>query len=160
LRSIVKEEDGSLALDSVMTMEDRLSSSLSKPRFFAVLLVAFALSSLLIAAVGLFGVLSYTVSQRKWEFALRTALGATPANLVRLVLTQGLLTTLCGLVAGTCVSFALVKYLGVFLYKVQAHDWMSFAGVSLVITVISLLACAGPAIRVIKIDPMRSLGMR
>jgi putative ABC transport system permease protein len=157
LRSIVKEENQSLALDSVMTMEERLSSSLSKPRFYAVLLAIFAFSALVIAAVGLFGVLSYTVSQRDREFALRSALGATPTDLVRLIVKQGLMTTFCGLLAGACVSLAIVKYLGTLLYGVKPHDWVSFAAVFLIITLMSLLACMGPAVRVLKIDPMRSL---
>ncbi len=160
LRSIVNEQDASLVLASVMTMEERLSSSLSKPRFYTVLLAIFALSALLIATVGLFGVLSYSVSQRKREFALRTALGAAPADLVRLVLKQGLVITVCGLAAGTWVSFVLVKYLGSLLYGVQAHDWVSFAGVSMIITLISILACLGPAVRVLKIDPIRSLSVQ
>jgi len=154
----VKEQDPSLALYSVMTMEERLSSSLSTPRFYAVLLGAFAFSALLITAVGLFGVLSYTVSQRKREFALRSALGATPGELVRLVLTNALAMALCGLAAGTFVSFVLVKYLDTLLYGIKAHDWVSFAAVDIIIIIMSVLSCMGPAIRTLRIDPIRSLG--
>jgi putative ABC transport system permease protein len=158
LRSIAKEQDPSLALYSVMTMEERLSSSLSKPRFYAVLLGAFAFSALLITAVGLFGVLSYTVSQRKREFALRSALGATPADLVRLILKNALTMTLCGLAAGTFLSFVLVTYLDTLLYGIKAHDWVSFAAVEIIIIIMSVLACVGPALRTLRIDPIRSLG--
>src|SRR5262249_29834050 len=139
LRSIAKEEDPSLALYSVMTMEERLSSSLSKPRFYAVLLGAFAFSALLITAVGLFGVLSYTVSQRRREFALRSALGATPADLIVVVLKNALTMALCGLTAGTFVSFVLVRYLGSLLYGIQVHDWVSFVGVAIIIVIMSAL---------------------
>jgi predicted permease len=160
LRAIVKEQDPSLVLESVLTMEERLSFSLSKPRFYAVLLGIFAISALLVAGVGLFGVLSYNVSQRRREFALRTALGAAPADLVRLVLKQGLVMTACGLAAGTWLSFVLVKYLASLLYLVKPHDWVTFIGVAVIIAAVSVLACLGPALRVTKIDPVRALGMQ
>ena len=117
-----------------------------------------ALVTFLLVLLTLFGVLSYTVSQRKREFALRSALGATPADLVRLILKNALTMTLCGLAAGTFLSFVLVKYLDTLLYGIKAHDWLSFAAVDIIIIIMSLLSCMGPAIRTLRIDPIRSLG--
>jgi putative ABC transport system permease protein len=157
LRTIVREQNSSLALDSIMTMEDRLSASLEKPRFYALLLGVFSISALLIAGVGLFGVLSYSVSHRTGEFAVRTALGAKPADIIRLVLKQGLLIAIAGVGIGTSLSFAFTRYLAWLLYGVGSHDWVSIAGVSFLIFGIAAIACIAPAFRAIRIASWRAL---
>ncbi len=157
LRALVREQDPSLALESVMTMEDRLVTSLARPRLYAVLLGGFAIFALAIAGVGLFGVLSYTVAQRAREIGVRTALGARPLDIVRLVVGQGLAMTLGGLAVGLAASFALVRYLSTFLYGVTAYDAVSFVAVPIVLTAVAGAACVVPARRAARVDPLRVL---
>jgi ABC-type antimicrobial peptide transport system permease subunit len=157
LRSIVLEQDSSLALDSLMTMEDRVASTLARPRLYALLFGVFAISALVIATVGLFGVLSYSVSNRFREFALRAALGARPANVMGLVLKQGMAMTVGGLVLGILVSVAGMRYLSGLLYGVTYHDWISFSAVTVVIATITGAACVLPALRALRVDPIRAL---
>jgi putative ABC transport system permease protein len=157
LRSIVHEMDASLALESIATMEDRLATSLVRPRLSAVLLSGFALFAVAIAAVGLFGVLSYSVAQRTREIGVRMALGARPRDIVRLVLRQGLVMTLGGVAAGLASSFVLVGSLSAFLYGVTAYDVASFVAVPTVLTVVAGVACIMPAHRAARVDPLRVL---
>jgi predicted permease len=157
LRSAVREQAPELALDSVMTMDERVMSSVARPRFYAVLLAAFAIFAVLIAGVGLFGVLSYSVAQRSREIGVRTALGAQPADIVRLVLRQAAAITIGGAAAGMWAAFALVRYLSTFLYGVTTHDVLSFAVVPLVLTVVAAIACVVPARRAARVDPLTAL---
>jgi ABC-type antimicrobial peptide transport system permease subunit len=131
-----------------------VSSSLARPRLYAVLLTTFGLSALIIASVGVFGVLSYTVAQRTREIAVRTALGARRSDVVRLVFRQGFVLVATGLAMGLAVSFAAAQYLSTLLYGVRPHDWLSFAAVSLTIAVIAFIACLVPALRAARTDPL------
>ena len=126
LRSIVHDEDPSIALESVMTMEERLVTSLARPRLYALLLGLFAVCALAIAGVGLFGVLSRGVVQRAREIGIRTALGATPGAVTWLVLRQGMAVTVGGLIIGLFASAALGKYVSKLLYGVTAYDPVSY----------------------------------
>lgn len=157
LKSIISAEDRSLALESVMTMEDRVATSLARPRLYAVLLASFGAFALLIAGVGLFGVLAYAVAQRAREIGVRSALGATPRRIVGLVVTQGLVITGAGLAVGLGASFVVVSYLSSFLYGVSVHDPISFIVVPCVLAAVAALACAVPARRAARVDPLRAL---
>jgi putative ABC transport system permease protein len=157
LKTVLKEQDSSLALESIMTMEDRLSASLARPRFYAVLVGAFALCALAIAGVGLFGVLSYSVAQRSREIAIRTALGARPWDVVRIVLKQGLAATAAGLSIGISVSLAATSYLATLLYGVAPRDWPTIVAVSLSIGAIAAAACLAPALRAARIEPRSAM---
>jgi ABC-type antimicrobial peptide transport system permease subunit len=154
LRSIVREQDPFMTVSSLHSMEDRVSSSLARPRLYAVLLTTFALSALIIASVGVFGVLSYTVAQRTREIAVRTALGARRGDVVRLVFRQGFVLVATGLALGLVVSFAAARYLSTLLYGIAPHDWFSFAAVSLTIAIIAFIACLVPALRAARTDPL------
>jgi len=153
-RGILQEQDPAIMIDSVMTMEDRLSTSLAKPRLYAVLLGTFASSALLIAGVGLFGVLSYNVAQRAREFAVRNVMGATPMNLLSLVFADGLTLTAGGVALGVSLSFVFVRYLRTLLYGVSAHDFVSISIVCLATVAIALVACIVPALRAGRVDPI------
>ena len=157
LKNMVRDVDASIAIDRIATLADRVSTSLAKPRLYAILLATFAGSALLIAAVGLFGVLSYSVAQRTREFAIRTALGAKPIHVVRMILRQGLWITGSGLAIGMWLSYASNKYLSSLLYAVTPYDWLSFVGVSLVIGVCAIVACIAPVVRALRIDPLGAL---
>jgi putative ABC transport system permease protein len=157
LRALVRDLDPSLALDSVMTMDARVRGSLQQPRLYAVLLGGFAGFALVIAGVGLFGVLSYSVAQRSREIGVRTALGATPARIVRLIVRQGLTIAIAGLAAGLTASFWLGRLIGSFLYGVAPDDAVSFGAVGAGLLIVALVACAVPARRAAHIDPQRVL---
>ncbi len=152
LRTAVREQDPTLALDSIMTMEERVATSLGKPRLYALLLIGFAFAALAIAGVGLFGVLSYAVAQRSREIGVRTALGAQVGDIVLLVLRQALIVTAVGLGAGLWAAFALTRYLSSFLYGVGHADVLSYAIVGLAIAAVAAAAvryrrparCAAP----------------
>jgi predicted permease len=157
LRTAVREADASLVAEAVMPMADRMSGSLARPRLYAILLGGFAGFALVVAAVGLFGVVSYTVAQRSRELAVRTALGATPFDIVRLVLRQGLAVTLGGLAAGILGSLALMQSIAALLYGVTPHDRLTYLVVPALLVVVSAAACLAPARRAARLDPLRVL---
>ncbi len=146
-----------LSVSSVASVEQRLLTSLAQPRLYAVLLGAFAGCAVVIAAVGLFGVLSYSVSQRTRELAIRTALGGGRGEIVRLVLRQGLSVTLGGIAAGMLASAWLTRVLSTQLYGVTAHDPLTFVLVPLLLLAVGTLACVLPARRAAQLDPQRTL---
>jgi putative ABC transport system permease protein len=157
VRAIVREVAPALVLDSILTMDDRLMSSLSRPRAYAFVLAAFAAFALTIAAVGLFGVLSYSVAQRSREIGVRTALGARTVDVVRLVLRSAIAITAVGLVAGLAAAALLVETLSKILYGVGPFDAATFVAVPLVLVLVAALACVAPARRAARIDPIRAL---
>jgi putative ABC transport system permease protein len=132
-------------------------ASLARPRLYAVLLDGFAAFALLIAAVGIFGGLSYAVTQRTHEIGIRTALGATPRDIVNLVVRQGVVMTVAGLAAGFGLAAATVRSLSAFLFGVEAFDPASFAAVGGVLAIVAAAACAIPARRAARIDPIAAL---
>jgi putative ABC transport system permease protein len=156
-RAIVREEDPTLPVDSILTMEDRVAASLAGPRSYAVFLVGFALCALTIAGVGLFGVLSYTTSQRTREIGLRTALGARGRHVLALVGQQALAITAGGLAVGLAGSFFLSQSLSSLIYGISTRDALSFAVVPFILIVVSIAACAAPAWRATRIDPLVAL---
>ncbi len=157
LRAAVRGADERLVADVVMPLEQRLITSLARPRLYAVLLGGFAGCALVIAAVGLFGVLSYSVSLRARELAIRAALGASRREIVRLVLRQGLSVTMGGIAAGMLASAWLTRVLSTQLYGVTAHDPLTFALVPLVLLAVGTLACLLPARRAAQLDLQRTL---
>jgi putative ABC transport system permease protein len=157
LRAIAKQAAPSAPLQSIMTMEDRVSASLAKPRLYAVLLGTFAAFALAIAGVGLFGVLSYTVAQRAREIGVRAALGAQVRDIVGLVLRQSMIIAAAGLVLGLTVSLWLTSALQTYLFGVTPRDTISFAAVAIVLLAVAALASIVPARRAARVDPVRVL---
>jgi putative ABC transport system permease protein len=157
LRTAVREADPNLVPDAIVTMESRLMTSLARPRLFAVLLAGFATFALLIAAVGLFGVLSYSVAQRSRELAVRAALGARQRDIVRLVLRQALVITGAGLTAGVVASLILTSTIATQLFGVTPYDARTFIGVPIVLAVVAIAACLGPARRAARLDPLTAM---
>jgi putative ABC transport system permease protein len=156
-RALVGAEDPTLPVDSVMTMEDRVSASLAGPRSYAVFLAGFSLCALVIAGVGLFGVLSYMTSQRTREIGLRTALGARRGDVLALVGQQALTITCAGLAVGLAAAFFLSQSLSTLIYGISTRDALSFIVVPLVLVLVSVAACAAPAWRATCIDPLIAL---
>jgi putative ABC transport system permease protein len=157
VRQAAGDLNASVYLDSIMTMEDRLSSGLARPRLYAVLLGGFASLALLISAVGLYGVLAYSVAQRRRELGVRAALGATPAAIVALVVRQGAVITLAGLAIGLVSAYIAVGWIGSFLFGVAARDPLSFAIVPAVLLIVAILAAFVPARRAAMIDPLKAM---
>ena len=132
-------------------------ASLAGPRSYAVFLIGFALCALAIAGVGLFGVLSYTTSQRTREIGLRSALGATRRDVLALVGEQALRITGVGLAVGLASAFFLSQSMSTLIYGISTRDSISFLVVPLVLIVVSIAACAAPAWRATRIDPLVAL---
>jgi putative ABC transport system permease protein len=152
-----QEAQSGLVADSAMTMDDRLVTSLAQPRLYALLFGTFAVFALLVAATGLFGVLSYSVAQRGREIGVRTALGARPSDIASLVVKQALMITVAGSAIGLGAAFLLVTLIGTLLYGVTAHDGLTFALVPIAILAIAAMACYGPARRAAAISPLTML---
>lgn len=157
LRSVAREIDPRIALDGVMALEERVGQSLSRPRVYAVLLGGFAAFALLIAGAGLFGVLSFSVTQRSRELAVRSALGATRAGIVVVAVRQIGAAIAAGLVLGIAAATALSNHLAPFLYGVSADDWLSFGVAPAVLLVVAVAACVVPARKVAQTDPLQVL---
>jgi putative ABC transport system permease protein len=138
-------------------MESLLSKSLAKARFNTALLSVFAGVAILLAAVGIYGVMSYTVSQRTNEIGIRMALGARGRNVLYLVIRQGMSLALIGVAVGLAASAALTQLLKKLLFGVSATDPLTFGAIALLLTFIALLACYIPARRAAKVDPMTAL---
>jgi putative ABC transport system permease protein len=131
--------------------------SLKSRRFNLMLLGVFAATALLLAVAGLYGVMAYSVARRTAELGTRIALGATPGNVLRLVLGQGLVTALIGVAIGVAGAIVLTRTLQSFLFRLSPTDPVTFAGVALLLILVALLACYFPAQRAAKVDPMEAL---
>jgi putative ABC transport system permease protein len=157
IQNEVSALDREIALSDVKTMEQYLGAAVAQPRFSALLFSLFALLALLLAAVGLYGVMAYTVSQRTREVGVRMALGAQTANVLRLMIAQGMKLTLLGIGVGLAGAFALTRLMKTLLFGVSATDPVTFAVIALLLATIALVACWIPARRATKIDPMIAL---
>ncbi len=157
VQRIVQSMDRDLPVSDVLTMDQLLGKSTMDASFDATLLAVFAGLSLLLAAVGLFGVLSYIVAQRTSEIGIRIALGARREQVLRTVLLDGLRPALLGLVVGLAASLAAARGIASMLYGTQALDPTVFAGVSAVLLMVACGACLVPAWRASRLDPMRAL---
>ena len=144
-------------VSKVRTMDEVMDASVSAPRFRTLLLALFGVAALLLAAIGIYGVMSYSVSQRTREIGIRMALGAAQPEVIKLVLRQGLALTLAGLGIGLLGALGLTHLLSGMLYEVRPTDPLTFAGVALLLTAISLLANYIPARGATKVDPMVAL---
>jgi len=157
LRTAVSDIDRGLIPDAVSPLEARIMTGLARPRLYALLIAGFAMLALVVAVVGLFGVVSYSVAQRGRELAVRAALGATRRDIMQLVFRQGGLITGLGIGAGLLVSSALTRPLAALLYGVTPHDATTFVAVPLLLLAVSAVACAVPARRAARLDPLRAL---
>ncbi len=157
LRTIVAEEEPSLAIDSVMTLDDRVRRSLARPRTYAMLLGGFGVFALSIAAVGLFGVMSYLAVQRTREIGIRAALGATPADILRLVSAEAVAILAAGVSIGILAAFLLARTLTPLVYGISTRDAVSFVAVPIILSVAAAAACAAPAYRAMRVNPLAAL---
>jgi putative ABC transport system permease protein len=157
VRREVSAIDATLPITQVRTMDEVLSDAQSKPRFLTLVLTLFAGVALVLAAVGIYGVISYSVAQRTKEFGIRMALGAQHNKVIGLVLGRGLLLVIIGLGAGLVGALALTHFLSGFLFGITATDPATFAVVSLLLAGIAILASYIPARRATQVDPLVAL---
>jgi predicted permease len=149
--------DPAITVSSVRTMQDVLDDSLSRQRFNMILIAIFAASALVLAIVGLYGVIALIVGQRSREIGVRLALGARPVDVVRMVIVEGSRLGLAGVVVGVIGAFALTRVLDTMLYDVSATDTLTFMGAALIVMVVTLVAALGPARRASRVDPTVTL---
>jgi predicted permease len=157
VQKIVQQMDRDLPLSDILTMDEVIGTNTADASFDATLLAIFAMASLLLAAVGLFGVLSYIVAQRTAEIGIRIALGAQREQVVRHLLFDGLRPALAGLVLGLGAAMAVTRLLQSMLYRTEALDPVVFGGVSITLLAVAALACILPAWRASRLDPVQAL---
>jgi len=157
VRAEVQALNRDLATYRPAAMEQLIGVSLARTRFSTTLLGVFAAMALLLAAIGIYGVVSYTVGQRTREIGIRMAMGARPIDAIGLILRQGSKPILMGIAAGFLASIAATRALSSLLYGVSATDPLVFAGVSIFLAIVAFAASYFPARRAIKVDPMMAL---
>ena len=144
-------------VDKLLTMDQLLSTKLSLPRFNMLSVSIFAALALLSAVVGTYGIMAYSVTERTHEFAVRVALGAGPSDIFKLTIRQATILALTGISIGVAAAFALTRVMASLLYEVTTSDPLTFAGVSLLLAMVALLASYVPGRRATKVDPMVAL---
>jgi putative ABC transport system permease protein len=157
VRAVVAEVEPNQPIHNLMTMEQRLANTTASRRLNTVLLGSFAAVALVLAVVGIYGVMSYAVTQRRREIGVRMALGAQRNNVLGLVIGGGLRLTLAGVVIGLIGALALTRYLSTLLYSVKATDPVTFLAVAVALMGVALFASWLPARRAAKVDPMVAL---
>ena len=157
VRGIIREVDPDQPVSNVATMAELLGEEAAQRRMGMIMLAGFAALALLLASLGIYGVLAYFVTQHTNEIGVRQALGATPRNILFLVLRKGMVLTLAGVVIGLAAAFALTRLMTSLLFGVTAADPLTFATVPLLLVLVALLACYLPARRATKVDPLIAL---
>jgi putative ABC transport system permease protein len=157
IRRQVAELDPSLPVAQVRLMEEVIAAANARPRFLTVLLSMFSFVALALAAVGIYGVMSFMVARRTQEFGIRMAIGAGPADVLHLVLTQGLQIGLIGVALGLGGAFVLTRFIRQLLFGVAAFDPVTFAATAALLMLVIASACYFPARRATRVDPMVAL---
>jgi predicted permease len=156
-RNAIHSIDPDLPLANVKPLAEIVSDSMTQPRFVMLLIAAFGALALLLAMIGMYGVVSYSVAQRTQEIGIRVALGAQRRGILQMILGQGARLAVVGIAIGLLAAFAVTRVMGSFLYGVTATDPLTFAIVSVLLLGLTLLACYVPARRAMKVDPMVAL---
>ncbi len=154
VRKKIAQVDGELPVTAIRSMEDIVGDSFAQRQLTLWLLGAFAAAALVLAAIGIYGLLAYSVEQRRQEMGIRRALGARPADILQLVLREGLGLTVIGIAAGLCGAFAASRALGALLFHTSPTDPVIFAAMALLFVVVATLASYLPARRALRVDPV------
>jgi len=157
LRQAVREVDGNLPLFDVKTQVEQITQAVAQERLFAALLSFFGALALLLAALGLYGVLAQAVAQRTQEIGIRVALGAQPRDVLRLIIGQGMRLVVPGVLLGLLSAYGATRWLAGFLYEVQPVDGLTYSLIAALLLMVALLACWIPARRAAKVDPLIAL---
>jgi putative ABC transport system permease protein len=157
IKKIVADLDPDQPVGAIMSMDKRLAESIDDSRFYMRLMAIFAAIAVLLAAVGIYGMMAYFVSERTREIGIRIALGAQRGNVLGMVAKLGLKLTLIGIVIGIALAIGLTRLIARLLFGVSATDPTTFAAVAIALASVALLACYIPARRATKVDPMVAL---
>ncbi|MGH9938534.1 MAG: FtsX-like permease family protein, partial [Blastocatellia bacterium] len=157
VRQEVRTLDPQLPITGISTLEQRLYTSVAQPRFRTTLIALFAALALVLAGLGIYGVLAYAVAQRTHEIGIRLALGAQQKQVLQLVIGQGMKLAVIGVVIGLVAALTLTRLMQELLYEVSPTDPLTFVGVALLSSFVAMLACWFPARRATKVDPMVAL---
>ena len=157
IRSVVNQMDSNLPLFDVHTQAELIDRLLFQERMIAKLSGFFGIVAIVLACIGLYGLLSYEVSRRTREIGIRIALGAQRAGVLRLVVGQGIVLAITGAMLGIAVALGVTRYLKSMLYDIDAHDPATIAGVAILLTLVAVAACYIPARRAMRVDPMVAL---
>jgi putative ABC transport system permease protein len=157
VRNELQQMDAEQPMAAISTMDELLAGTLSRSRFTMLVLGVFAALALMLACVGIYGVIAYSVTQRTQEFGIRMALGANRGDVFRLVLGQGTRLTLLGISLGIVAALVVTRLMATLLYGVSATDPLTFAAVALLLAVVALAACYIPARRATRVDPIVAL---
>jgi putative ABC transport system permease protein len=153
----VRAIDPDVPVYNIATMQQRVHESVARQRFAMTMLGAFAFFAMLLAAVGVYGVMSFLVTQGTPDIAIRMALGAQRKSILSLVFRQGMSLASIGVVTGLIGAYSLTRLMGGLLFGVSARDPLTFAGVTVLLTMVALSACYFPARRAMRVDPMVAL---
>jgi putative ABC transport system permease protein len=156
-RGAVHELDSNQPVVKMRTMEENVATSIAQPRFRTLLLALFAGVALFLAAIGIYGLMAYAVTQRTREIGVRMALGSRPADIFRLLIGNGLRLTGIGAITGIVAALALSRFLASMLFEVRANDPLTLAAMALLLIGIAVLACFVPARRATRVDPLVAL---
>jgi putative ABC transport system permease protein len=156
-RGVIRQFDQTLPIYDVKSMQQILGESLARMRFSTTLMLAFAIVALLLAAVGIYGVIAYSVSRRTQEIGVRMAIGAERSDVLQLVLGQGMRLVGIGVLVGVAASLGLSRFLGGLVYGVGTTDVVTLIGVALLLVVVAILACYVPARRAMRVEPVEAL---
>jgi putative ABC transport system permease protein len=157
VRQELQTMDSSLPISKVMAMDDVVADAQSRPRFLTILLTLFSTLAFSIAVIGIYGVMSYTVARRKKEFGVRMALGAQSADVLKLVMRQGLIISCVGVAVGLVGAFLFTRFMTRVLYQVGATDPLTYLSVTVALILVAMVACYIPARRATQVDPATTL---
>jgi ABC-type antimicrobial peptide transport system permease subunit len=157
VRDEIRAIDPSIPLTRFYSGDDLLNESLQQPRQLSLLLGSFSLIALVLAVVGLYGILAYSVQQQRGDIAIRLALGGAPSHILSMVLRQGLRLVGIGLALGLLGALAFTRVLSDLLFEVEPTDPLALFGATLLLLVVSVIACGVPGRRAVRVDPVRAL---
>ena len=157
VRNEVKALDPDQPIAAVKTMNDWVESSVAAPRYRTTLLALFAALAMVLAATGIYGVMSYSVAQRTHEIGVRMALGAGQLDVLKMVVRQGMLLAVIGVILGLAGAFALTRVMSSLLFEVTEKDPITFGAVAVLLIAVAFIACFVPARRATKVDPLVAL---